>query len=89
MKRFDYDIVNQRFHHARYFRCGVKGELVLYIVSFKNSGYADACGWESRQAIDNASKDFEKTNHISSLQSIHAVIDACTRSSSCQWALRR
>ena len=41
------------------------------------------------QVIDNASKDFEKINHISSLQSIHAVTDGCTRSFSCQWALRR
>ena len=29
------------------------------------------------QMIDNASRDFEKNNHISSLQGIHAVIDAC------------
>ena len=29
------------------------------------------------QLIDNASKDFEKINHISSLQSIHAVTNAC------------
>ena len=29
------------------------------------------------QLIDNASRDLEKINHISSLQSIHAVIDTC------------
>ena len=29
------------------------------------------------QSIDNASSDFEKINRISSLQSIHAVTDAC------------
>ena len=28
------------------------------------------------QLIDNASKDFEKNDHISSLQSIHAVTGA-------------
>ena len=29
------------------------------------------------QPIGNASRDLEKINHISSLQSIHAVTDAC------------
>ena len=29
------------------------------------------------QLIDNASRNFEKVNHIASLQSIHAVTDAC------------
>ena len=29
------------------------------------------------QPIDNASRDFEKVHNISSLQSLHAVTDAC------------
>ena len=29
------------------------------------------------QLIDSASRDFEKIYHISSLQSMHAVTDAC------------
>ena len=29
------------------------------------------------QLIDNVPKDFEQINHISSLQSIHAVTNAC------------
>ena len=29
------------------------------------------------QPIDNASRDFEKINNISSLRSLHAVTDAC------------
>ena len=40
-KHFPDDIVNKRFRDARYIRCGVNGELMLYIVSFKNAGYAD------------------------------------------------
>ena len=31
------DIVNQRFRDARYFRGGVDGELMLYVVSFKDA----------------------------------------------------
>ena len=52
-KRFHDAIGNQRFRDARYFRCGVNGELMLYSVSFKNAGYADACGWESSRARGN------------------------------------
>ena len=60
--------------------------IIIIIVSFKNAGYANACGWESKRTrgntkygrlIDNAPRDFEKINHISSLQSLHAVTDAC------------
>ena len=41
---------NEYFCDAGYIRCGVSCELMLHIVSFKNAGDADSCGWESSQA---------------------------------------
>ena len=46
-------VVNERLLYARSIRCGVNGELMLYIVSFKNAGYADSCGWELSRAKGN------------------------------------
>ena len=52
-KHFHDDTVNQYFCDARYIRCGVNGELMLYIVSFENAGYADSRGWKLSRAREN------------------------------------
>ena len=46
-------VVKECFGDAGYIRCGVNCELMLYIVSFKNAGDADSCGWEPRRARGN------------------------------------